>query len=152
MKISSSLSEIVASAGVYQTTLATPTQPRGLSVEELALVHGGSGKGGVGATFLDRAVDSIMDRFDDITQPPAQELGKYLGERTAEALRGTSEPPPPPPPPPAYEEPIMSGEANMSMAGGGVGQDGTPVDDGGSHHYVWLPPGVNMSSADAAGY
>ncbi len=143
MKIASSLSDIITSGLVHDS--CTPNgepDSRLLSVEELAFVHGGSGKGSI--PFADELGELALE----ILRPPARELGQYLGDQTREALRSTPpEPaPPPPPPPPQYEAPIQSGEANMSMAGGGVGHNGTPVQDNGSHLY-YLPPDANMSSA-----
>ncbi len=145
MKVASTLTDIVASGQIYDdTTSDSLVEPQGLSLEELAMVHGGSGGKGGGLTGLVNAAGEILtDAGKRVIGPTADEAGNRLRDWVF-----SEDPAPPPPQPEVYQEPIMSGEANMSLNGGGVGQDGVPVDDGGSHHYVWLPPEVNSSSAD----
>ncbi len=145
MKVASSLTDIIGSGHAYQgTPNGSESQPLGLSLEELAMVHGGSGGKSLGwGAVADAAAEFLFEAAEKLSGPTLDEAGTRLRDWVF-----SEDPVPPPPQPAAYQEPAMSGEANMSMEGGGVGQEGVPVDDAGQHHYVWLPPEVNMSSAE----
>ena len=79
-------------------------------------------------------------------------LGEEVQQEPPAGNRNDLEAQPPAPQAPApaiYEAPIMSGEPNMSMAGGGYGYNDVPVQDSGTtDYYVWLPPELSMSSSD----